>query len=60
MKGLSNNILKDKYCQKKFIQIAKKFNITIPTVKKHFTNIYDKIGVDDRHHLIELCRNNFV
>ena len=41
-------------------QISEKFNITIATVKTHLTNIYDNLGIDNRYHLIELCRNNFV
>jgi DNA-binding CsgD family transcriptional regulator len=40
-------------------EIAKTMGVQADTVKRHLHNIYDKIGVDDRHGLIELCRNNY-
>jgi len=40
-------------------EIAEVLEVKTDTVKKHLHNIYDKIGVDDRHGLIELCRNNY-
>ncbi len=39
--------------------IAEVLHVKEGTIKQHFKNIYDKIGIDDRHDLIELCEHNF-
>lgn len=39
--------------------IAEVLQVKEGTIKQHFKNIYDKIGIDDRHDLIELCEHNF-
>jgi ATP/maltotriose-dependent transcriptional regulator MalT len=40
--------------------IAKKLGIAESTVKIHISHIMDKLGVDDRYAIIDLCRYNFV
>ena len=40
-------------------EIADVLGVKEDTVKKHLHNIYDKIGIDDRYELIDLCKNNF-
>ena len=40
--------------------IAAAFGIKEHTVKTHMSNIFDKAGVDDRHQLIDLFKNNFI
>ncbi len=40
-------------------EIAERLNITEPTVKLHLYNIYNKIGVDNRFAIIDLCKYNF-
>lgn len=40
-------------------QLSEKLNISEWTVKKHIYNIFNKIGIDRRSQLIDLCRYNF-
>lgn len=40
-------------------EIAERLDITEATVKLHLYNIYNKIGVDSRFSIIELCKYNF-
>jgi hypothetical protein len=40
-------------------QIAKRLGISPFTVKEHFRHIRDKLGVDRREEIIEICRNLF-
>ena len=40
-------------------EIAKRLNIAIPTVKVHLSHVMDKLGVDDRYAVMDMCRNNF-
>lgn len=41
-------------------EIARKLGIAESTVKIHISHIMDKMGVDDRYAVIDLCRYNFV
>ncbi len=41
-------------------EIAERLNIAESTVKLHLYNIYNKIGVDNRFAVIDLCKYNFV
>ncbi len=40
-------------------EIAKRLNISVPTVKVHLSRVMDKLGVDDRYAVMDMCRNNF-
>lgn len=40
-------------------ELQKILNITESTVKKHLYNIYNKVGVDNRYHVIELFKGNY-
>jgi DNA-binding CsgD family transcriptional regulator len=40
-------------------EIAERLNISESTVKLHLYNIYNKIGVDNRFAVIDLCKYNF-
>ncbi len=40
-------------------EIAERLNIAESTVKLHLYNIYNKIGVDNRFAIIDLCKYNF-
>lgn len=40
-------------------EIAERLNISEATVKLHLYNIYNKIGVDNRFAVIDLCKYNF-
>ncbi|MCK5201824.1 MAG: response regulator transcription factor [Spirochaetales bacterium] len=40
-------------------EIAERLNIAEPTVKLHLYNIYNKIGVDNRFAVIDLCKYNY-
>ena len=40
-------------------EIAERLNIAEPTVKLHLYNVYNKIGVDNRFAIIELCKYNY-
>ncbi len=40
-------------------EIAERLNIAESTVKLHLYNIYNKIGVDNRFAIIELCKYNY-
>jgi len=40
-------------------EIAERLNIAESTVKLHLYNIYNKLGVDNRFTVIDLCRYNF-
>lgn len=40
-------------------EIAERLNLAESTVKLHLYKIYNKIGVDDRFSIIELCKYNF-
>ena len=40
-------------------EIAERLNIAESTVKLHLYNIYNKIGVDSRFAIIDLCKYNF-
>ncbi|MDY7029042.1 MAG: LuxR C-terminal-related transcriptional regulator [Spirochaetota bacterium] len=39
--------------------MAERLNIAESTVKLHLYNIYNKIGVDNRFAIIDLCKYNF-
>ncbi len=40
-------------------EIAERLNLAESTVKLHLYNIYNKIGVDNRFAIIDLCKYNF-
>lgn len=40
-------------------EIAERLNIAEPTVKLHLYNVYNKIGVDNRFAIIDLCKYNY-
>ena len=40
-------------------ELAKRLGISFHTVKSHFRHIRDKLGVDRREEIIDMCRNNF-
>ena len=40
--------------------LAARLGISYYTLKNHFRHIRDKLGVDRREDLIEMCRNNFI
>lgn len=40
-------------------EIAERLNIAESTVKLHLYNVYNKIGVDNRFAIIELCKYNY-
>jgi DNA-binding CsgD family transcriptional regulator len=40
-------------------EIAHRLNLSIPTVKTHLSHIMDKLGVDDRFAVIDMCRYNY-
>jgi len=40
-------------------EIGEKLNISENTVGIHLQRIRDKLGVDNRYEIIDLCRNNF-
>ena len=40
-------------------EIAERLNIAESTVKLHLYNIYNKLGVDNRFTVIDLCKYNF-
>lgn len=40
-------------------EIAERLNIAEPTVKLHLYNIYNKIGIDNRFAIIDLCKYNY-
>lgn len=40
-------------------QLSKRLNKSVHTIKSQLISIYNKIGVDDRHQLIELCQNYY-
>ena len=41
------------------LEIAERLNLAESTVKLHLYNIYNKIGVDNRFAVIDLCKYNF-
>ncbi len=41
-------------------EIAERLNIAEPTVKLHLYNVYNKIGVDNRFAIIDLCKYNYI
>jgi len=41
-------------------ELASRLKITVSTVKNHLSHIMDKLGVDDRYAVIDMCRNNFI
>lgn len=41
-------------------EIAERLNLAESTVKLHLYNIYNKIGVDNRFAIIDLCKYNFI
>ena len=41
-------------------EIAERLQIGYETVKTHLKHIRDKLGVDRREEIIDLCRNNFI
>lgn len=40
-------------------QLAERLGMSFHTLKNHFRHIRDKLGVDKREDIIEMCRNNF-
>ena len=40
-------------------EIANRLHISVSTVKTHLHHIMDKLGVDDRYAVLDMCRNNF-
>jgi len=40
-------------------QLAERLGISYHTLRNHFRHIRDKLGVDRREDIIEMCRNNF-
>jgi len=41
-------------------EIADRLDIAVPTVKVHVSHIMDKLGVDDRFAIIDICKNNYI
>lgn len=41
-------------------EIATELGLKVQTIKTHLSNIFDKVGVDDRYQLIDLCRLYFL
>ncbi|MDC7226894.1 MAG: LuxR C-terminal-related transcriptional regulator [Spirochaetales bacterium] len=41
-------------------ELADRLGMSFHTIKNHFRHIRDKLGVDRREDIIEMCRNNFI